>query len=359
MWQLALGQIAGRAALDAPSGAPSSVIQSIQQGTITIAAGTLSNTATISSVNTANSILIWDGTKTDTPSPTTTQRWITRIALTNGTTVTATREASSGTVVVTVGFTVIEFASGVNSIQSGTIAMTAAETSQTATISAVGANAFVLLLGATTAVTGLNWVSTQGSVVLTNSTTVTANCILTSALTVGYMVVDLDSTIVSAVRPGSVTDASANASYTGTITSVDTTRSALFYNGLIGALVSSTVATAGITHELTNGTTVTLTRSNTTTTSRTSYYTVVEFQAAVIQSVQRGTIVQAAATSNTATVSSVNTAKAFVNWGSLRAASANADTVASMLALTDATTVTASTLAAGSPTTAYEVVEFV
>ena len=353
-WELLRGQLGNLAA----QGGASSLIQSIQSGSITLGAGVSSNTATISSVDTSKSILIWNGVQNTVAAQTQPERWATRIALTNGTTVTATRESTSSS--STVRFTVVEFASGVNSIQSGTIAIGVGSASNTATISAVGANAFVLYLGASTAVaSAFNYSTGPGAVVLTDSTTVTASNFTGNTMTVGYMVVDLDSTIVTGVRQGSVTDASANTSYTGTITSVDTTRSLVFYNGVIPSASNLSFATAAATYVLTNGTTVTLTRSGTNTGSRTHYYTVVEFTAAALNSnVQRGTIAQSAASSNTATISSVNTAKSFVNWNNALGASANADTVMSTLTLTNATTVTSNTNSSGTVTTGYEVIEF-
>lgn len=339
--------------LGGAAGGTASVIQSIQKGSITLTGGNLTGTATITSVNTSNAILIWNGVTTSGASQNATQQWASRIALTNGTTVTATRENSTN--ITTVKFTVIEFASGVNSIQAGTIAIGVGATSNTATISAVGANAFVIWLGASTAVTSLAYDVTQAPLVLTNSTTVTANCVLASTMTVSYMVVDLDSTIIDTVQARALTNATASTSYTDTITSIDTTRTLLIYNGMLGSTLG--IGNTALTNVLTNATTVTLTRVSNSAVTRTSYYTVVQFKAAVVNSLQRGTIAQAAATSGTATITSVTTTKAFVNWAN-ESANGNHNTVLTGLALTNATTVTSDTNTAGSPTTAYEVLEF-
>lgn len=85
--------------------APSVSINSVQAGTITIGSGSTSNTATITSVDTTKSFVVFNGAST---SSTALNRVTARVALTNATTVTATRESSVDE--VTVAFTVVEFA---------------------------------------------------------------------------------------------------------------------------------------------------------------------------------------------------------------------------------------------------------
>lgn len=353
-WPLALGQL-NSPAVYAPQGGSPSVIQSIQKGTITIAAGLTSNTATISSVITGKSMLVYEGLSTTNNASTRYDRLVARIELTNGTTVTATRGVVTGD--VTVSYTVVEFASGVNSIQSGSIVIAA--TTNTATISAVGANAFVLWLGATTAANPSNYTTSQGAVELTNSTTVTATCAVGGALTVNYMVVDLDSTIVTSVQKIARVDTSASTSFTSTISSVVQNNALVFYNGFVTA-PGGTLDNNAFTGALTAATTVTFTRFGTGIASKTLYATVVEFAATALNSaVQRGTIALAASTSTPpAIISSVVTGKSFVNWGNFLATNVTPDVALPRLDLTNATTVTMTVNTAGSPTGAYEVIEF-
>lgn len=337
--------------------ASSSFIARIQQSAITIASGATSNTATITSVNTANAMLIYQGlTATSTSNV---QSVATRIELTNATTVTATR-GSSNSDAVTVNFTVVEFTSNVNSIQAGTIGISTIQTSNTAIISAVGANAFILWLGASsaTSMTSLSRVST--SVVLTNSTTVTANIgLATSAMTVGYMVVDLSSTLVNSVQKLAHTDATAATSYTDTITSVNTNNAIILNNGDILTVGSGPSV---FLHEkvLTDSTTVTYTRSsNATSASRTTYGTVVEFKAAVLNgAVQRGTLALSSQTTNTATITSVNTSKSFISQSGFLTSGTNPNVSQVNLALTNATTITSNMNSSGSATNSYAVVSF-
>lgn len=79
-------------------------IKSIQRGTITIAGSSTSNTATITSVNTAKSIISLLGTAS---TETSTANVLAHVALTNATTVTATRGGSTGSLVV--GYQVVEY----------------------------------------------------------------------------------------------------------------------------------------------------------------------------------------------------------------------------------------------------------
>lgn len=85
---------------------PQTGIKTIQRGTITISAGNLTATATISSVTTGKTFLNWLGS---TPTTVTDQyiRGMARLDLTNSTTVTATRGNSSDSGIVS--YEVVEF----------------------------------------------------------------------------------------------------------------------------------------------------------------------------------------------------------------------------------------------------------
>lgn len=87
-----------------------SLVKSMQYGTVTIAAGATSGTATITAVNVANALLVYLGyvdTQTTYANP---SKEAARITLTNSTTITA---SVSGTVAaansIIVGFVVCEF----------------------------------------------------------------------------------------------------------------------------------------------------------------------------------------------------------------------------------------------------------
>jgi hypothetical protein len=85
-----------------------SVIKSIQRGTITIADASTTNTATISSVSTSKSLVLFGGFSTTYASSDNVSRVAGRVELTDSTTVTATRASSSGGSMV-VAYQVVEF----------------------------------------------------------------------------------------------------------------------------------------------------------------------------------------------------------------------------------------------------------
>lgn len=358
--QLAGGLMFPGPGTPASSGA-TSVIKMIQAGTVTVASGAGSGTYTISPAITTlgNAIIIWNGeTTNDTGGQD--NRTAVILTLTNTSTLTATRV---GTVafVTTVSFTIVEFASGVNSIQAGNIAIAPTNTTNTATISTVGATAFVLYQGTNvSANTTANF--PQGGVSLTNSTTVTATVPTSATITqtVRYMVVDLDSTVVSAVQQVANASTSTTTSDTDTITSVTPGNVSLMWGG-ISQLSLPTIASDCYNLFLTNGTTVTKTRSGTGAISRTVFYTVVTWATAALNgSVQRtsSALAISAATSATWTLgSSVSTAKSFVNYNGFSAIGTNASTLVPALTLSS-TTVVASLNTSGTSTPTAEVVQF-
>jgi hypothetical protein len=110
-------------------------IKSVQRGTISIA-GASSNTATISAVDVTNSVLSWGGSFD--AAGTQFALGCARVALTNATTVTATR-ASSDVAATTVHYEVVEYFPGtIKNVQRGTITNDSA--TKDATITAVDVN---------------------------------------------------------------------------------------------------------------------------------------------------------------------------------------------------------------------------
>lgn len=342
----------------ASSYAPSSYIRSIQNGSITIASGSTSNTATISSVTTANTWLKYDGvTATSTSNV---QSVATRITLTNSTTVTATRGASNSDA-VTVYFSVVEFSSGVNSIQYGTVAVSAAQTSNTATISSVGATSFVGWLGSSSATSQTSYSRVATSVDLTNSTTVTGHIgLTTSAMTIGFVVVDLSSDIVSSVQQKTTTDTSNTTSWTDSITAVVPEHTLIQYNG-------STISTGTGCNQtcqnvlLTSSTQVTISIAAGSATSKSIYYTVIEFSAGALNgSVQRASrTIGSGASSDVYTISNVDTGKSIVNMAGFRGnGNLNTTQTAASLSSFYQVTTQVNSVSSGFPTASWEVLRF-
>lgn len=169
-----------------------STIKSVQRGTISLS-GVTSNTATITAVDPNNTMLVMNGFTSD-ETASNYPRVFPLLQLTNATTVTASKQDATSTTVVS--FEVIEFYPGVlrSSVQRGTIAITNAVLTATATITAV-----------TTAKTMLSYtgweapphqgggevVHSVANIVLTNSTTLTATRLGgNGTLTLGYQVVE-------------------------------------------------------------------------------------------------------------------------------------------------------------------------
>lgn len=127
-----------------------SVISRIQRVNITIGTGATSNTATITSVNTSNSKIVWGGFSVS--GDVTPNKCSPRIELTNGTTVTAYRNTSDATHTVIVSATIIEYISGViSAVQRGTAALTSTNTSGTTAVTSSSTSLSELLcLGQTT-----------------------------------------------------------------------------------------------------------------------------------------------------------------------------------------------------------------
>jgi hypothetical protein len=165
-------------------GASSGGIKSVQRGTITIAGGASSNTATISAVDASRARVRWLG---QTSSLDQNDGAYGRVTLTDATTVTATR-GSNPAVTLVIGYEVVEYLAGaIKSVQRGTIVANADPTD--ATIAAVNtAKTEVDYLGFSFNSTGEE-LTIHPRLSLLNATTVRANVVTTGAI-VGYQVVE-------------------------------------------------------------------------------------------------------------------------------------------------------------------------
>lgn len=165
-------------------------IARIQRDTITITNGTTSNTATLPvAVDTTRSRVVLLGVTA--AGDATVDPVACRVALTNGTTVTATVNSVSGSGNRVVAFEVVEYHPGViRGIRRGTITTTGAD-SGTDTISTVTTDrSTVDYLGFTTDSVQTGPGAALVRVVLTNATTVTATGVGAVNRTIGYQVVD-------------------------------------------------------------------------------------------------------------------------------------------------------------------------
>lgn len=347
------------------------IVKSVTPIAITIAAGSTSNTQTVSVVA-ANSFIDWAGINAQGGNVVATTTWGS-LVLTNSTTVTATRAVSDASNSLTLYGTLIEFAPGViKSMQIGSATMTAA-TSNTATITSVTTGNSAVVYNGTTFSSIANDFSHNVFCknVLTDSTTVTVSRQgNTGTVTVYFTVVEFNSGILnSSTQPTSINLSTIQLTNTATITSVSAANSMLLYSG-------QDMTTSGATWTqfdkdnswvtITNGTTLTATRTAENSTSININSTVLEFKSNVVKSVNRGSIViGASSNSNTATITSVNTSFTVVGYTGFTAADGSATTAVnvkqSAVILTNATTITAQTSAndaTNTRTVGYDAVEF-
>lgn len=164
------------------SGTSTAVLRSIQRGTITLADGQTTNTATITAVTTSRAYVRWLGFDVAAPVNSQAEARCT-VALTDSTTVTATRGAgAAGAAALIVSYEVVEFSAGLfRSIQTGTVTIANTATSGTATVTAVVTAKTALSLDGwrDDDAVGLSQ-NVYAHIVLTNSTTVTATRIGTA-----------------------------------------------------------------------------------------------------------------------------------------------------------------------------------
>lgn len=342
-------------------GGGTTYVNSVQHVAITIAAGSASNTATISSIGLLAFIINGHWQTTDT-SP---DKGYCRVELTNSTTVTAYRNTSASTAALTVYCCVVDATSDlIVSVQQGTVSLSSAQTSNTATVSSVNSNNYAVhYLGSTNVATATSY--NKVDIGLTYSgTTVTATRDTSGAgETCGFVLIEFNGAALNqAVQAISKSWVSSGTSTTSTITSVNTSRSLIIY---AGQQSDGTTNGARLKQKamLTNSTTVTF-DVNTANSQNLIYNChVVEFVSGVLaSSAQRGTTtISASSTSNTSTISSVTTSKSLLSFlGATTTLTTNSQgSILAGTSLTNSTTVTASRGGTSNAVTAsWEVMEF-
>ena len=345
---------------------PATLVTSIQQFTIAIDNAATTNTATISAVNAASSIIIYDGVLTN-GAGTDVEEALAECTLTNSTTVTATRGAQDGTKDTTIRGVVVEFNPRlVASVEYGTVNIPTSASTGTATLATAvpSSRAAVIFLGSRVTGGTTAYTHAQMTVDLTGPATVTGRRNSNSATlspTARFAVIRfVDGAVTSVQQVNNTASSSTATSATATLTTpVDTTRTVLFSGGT--ASTQSAVAAGMWRWTLTNKSTVTWTRDTGTSANNILYVTAVEFSPNIIKSIQRGTIAMSAVATNTATVTAVTTTKAFANYTGLNVNSSatNANNVFANLTLTNTTTLTAARSGStGLCTIGYELVEF-
>lgn len=193
---LALMMVALSGGSTSASYVPSILKASLQYGTTSLAS-VMSNTSTITSVDTTASYIVNDGCKASENVVFGNAYSFCRVELTNATTVTVTRNAQAGGTLTAAWHVVPMTKFFVKSIQSGTISIATSASSGTATLGTAVTTTRAILsnLGCTGNFDGSALPEDQGiNMRLTSTTQVTASRVSSSATysaTCGYTVVDL------------------------------------------------------------------------------------------------------------------------------------------------------------------------
>jgi hypothetical protein len=237
----------------------------------------------------------------------------------------------------------------VNSVQHVSITIPSGATSATATISTVGSTALILFNGFQ-ATAATNTATAYARVELTNTTTVTAyrNSSSTDTVTVKCAVVDATSSLIKTVQSGTISITSGNTSGSATISSVNSSYTVVHLLGYINSQTS--LSLSNLEPLLTiSGTTVTASRQFSGN-SQTVGFIVIEFQSAAcnstVQSIQKSWTNTSSSISQS--ITSVTAANSLVIYaGGYGNSASNESNIEQYAALTNGTTVTISTNAAG------------
>lgn len=209
----------------------SSAVSRVQYGTVTIASGSSSGTASISSVNTSATGLTHCGQRTTQTGTTFGVNFSARITLTNDTTVTASRSGTSGA--LTVGFCIIEYLpSIIQSIQYVSVTSTAASNNDSGTISAVNlSNTIMFYNGVSCATNGVNAWMYRCRMFSTTIPRFNRAGTSTSTRTNNACVVEFKNNVIKNNQFNTSTLGSGTTSGNTSITAVDTSRTLALWQG--------------------------------------------------------------------------------------------------------------------------------
>lgn len=299
-----------------PFTAVTSLIKSIQTGEIVIAAGSTSNTASVTPVQTGNSCVFFGGIYCGNTAVNATQDFGS-LTLTNSSTVTAQTNSSDASFTRTLRYTLVEWMPGcINKIQSGTT-FGSSTTNDTTIAKVITSNSFVIHQGNTESANNLQWGKQPGRLQLLNSTTVRLLINDTSATqtTVAWTVVEFVDGIVNSIQEIGLTMAGSAATANTTITAVNDSTTITFHNGFNTNTFGDFWASNGTYIARTSTTNVQATRGSANAPGVDLRATVIDFKSQYVNSRGNGTItIAVAATTNTAAIGAVNTGKTLVSF---------------------------------------------
>lgn len=335
----------------------------VQQVSITIPTGATTATATINAVGAGAFVVFQGQTATDTVAQL--DDSLCSIALTNATTITASRGVSSASKTCTVNAVIIDgdTTNLIKSVQTGTIAVST--TSNTASISPVtNNNAATVCLGQ---MVGASSSNLDALVVISlSSTTVTALRTTSAGVTttIQYQIVEFQgSALNGSVQNFAYSTTKSGTSDTVTLSSI-TTANTMIFNGSQSVANGVNNAEYMIYGALTSATVFTLTWNTSDSGAETRKYngTAVQFASSgpLAQNIQRGTITISASTGNTANITSSATKSTLVNWlgNSTTTTTAIGNTTLFNITQTSPTVITESVNSSATGTGSYEAIQF-
>ena len=286
---------------DNDTGAETQARQATQSGTATIANGSASTTATISSVEMTRTFLVFS-TTLDDDNPANTQ---VRGELTNSTTLKFTRSGTTGA--VTIKWSVVEYATGVT-VQRGTTSAVTGTTNNITIASVNTSKSFPIISSSQSGATfgGSHFLKAK----LTSSTNLEVAVAAAGTPVVSWQVVEFTN---ASVQSGDEHFDTTDNSMTDPITSVNTAKSWLVYTHTSASGSSSNIGQKLVRGRITNSTTLTFDRSDTGQSMDLTWY-LIEFTDNT--SVQAGTAhFDDTETQQNVNLTSVNTAKSFAVGG--------------------------------------------
>lgn len=312
-------------------------VNSVQYGTITIAAGATTGTATISEIKNIPWLNLL-GFTTDNNADVLAE-CCPRLEYVNSTTIMATRNTTDAVFSVVINFCIVDATENlIKKVYYGGIT-TGAATSGTAKIPEVDTTkSAVFYLGGTATATASPSLARISSVTLTDSKTVTRTSGSSAISTTNFVVVEFQPVVIQSIQQFTTNQSGVDSSTTTNVT----ISSVVMANTFIAYGSRDATSDNTYTIELTSSTNVRLTKVAAIAVSRNTRYAVIEFVSGILKSNQFVNIALTSLTSNTATITAVDTSKTVGLWNGYN--SSTSDTAGNTLflgvTLTNSTTVT-------------------
>lgn len=295
------------------------LVRSVQEGEITVSAGTTSNTLTLKTpVRVSGTMMIWNGQRCADATLVPAEDMI-AITLTNGTTVTATTNASNATDDRTVAFTVIDFQPwAVTQLVYGSVPMSAVNTADLLIPTTDTRRSVISYLGQVTNRATYNVIRDSVELRIQSATTVRAtrgNNTAGDFVTPNFCVVEFHPSVPRQITTSLVAVPNNAASGTATIASATPANSLTLYGGWSQSVLGIVDTRTWPRGELTNSTTLTGYVGAATSAQANIRLTVIDFNPRWIKSKQPGTVIVSSGTgTNSRTINSVNLNKTVVGY---------------------------------------------